>query len=1123
MNYTPAQREAIESRNSNLLVSAAAGSGKTAVLAARIVSLAREGVPLDRMLVMTFTRSAAAEMRARILESLYREGLREQALRVERADITTLHGFCGQVCRAYFEAAGVDPMFRVGEGPEMALLGEAALSDALEELYAAPTPGFAYAALALTREEIENAVAALRGFLLARPDPWRWLSECLKRFDASADELRDTPWAKCLFEQAEAELKSALAAARREADFAAQTGLYGPLAQNDLSLVESLRALAAESPETLAANSTPAFARKPPKQKNADPDAELAFGRLRDECKASVARALDALSPLRDPADCARNLRESKSLLSGLADAAARFDALFAEKKAEKNLLDFTDLETRALQALRDERAVRDVREKYRYVFIDEYQDSSLLQEALIERVRGETNLFLVGDVKQSIYRFRLAQPGLFLARQRDSSRDPGAKDRNIPLSANFRSDPAVLSAVNAVFARVFTGGAMELDYPPPERLVPGNPDAPAGAKPELLVLCGDMDDESADADELSPREREKVRQEAEVIARRIETLRNEDPSLRLRDIAVLMRSVKGRAHAVIDVLRAHGMPAVTELGEDLLAQPETLAALALLRVMDNARQDIPLLAALRGPALGFDDAALARIRARTPDGPFEAAARAYLAEDDALARALEGFYTRIERWAEDARVLPLERMLYRIYDETGLYAAAGAKPQGARRQNMLRMLAELAQKYDAEHGGDLSGFLRMVERIAARESLEARALAEDEDVIRVTTIHKSKGLQYPVVFVAGCGNRFGAGRKKSLLFLHEELGVAAPAMEPYLRVESETLATRAIATRLRAQSVAEEARVLYVALTRPERRLFAVGTASAAQLARWKENPDAPSESANCLLDWLYPAASHGEEWLVEERGFAPLARPEPDVASVDCVAPLLAAQDTPAVETVARMCAESPRATPHPLKQGVTARIRLELRAGEEEALPRLCNAPRRPAFLEEEGLTGAERGSAVHAFLQRVRVGTTDAAAERDRALSLGGLTQREADALPLGLLDAFFAGPLWRRMAQAQTLRRELPFSLRAGEGAGRILLQGVIDCCFLENGQWVLVDYKTEAREPEPETMRLYFEQIRCYASALETVSGQRVKECLLCFVLQGKTIDVPRETNSIQP
>ena len=1118
MNYTPAQQEAIFSRGSNLLVSAAAGSGKTAVLAARIVSLAKEGVPLDRMLVMTFTRAAAAEMRARILDLLYQAGLREQALRVERADITTLHGFCGQICRRYFEAAQVDPMYRVGDGAEISLLKEAALSDALESLYDEPTPGFAYAALCMPREQLETAVDALYDFLLSRPDPWEWLAAALKRYDCDETTLLASPWADALCAQAAQTLCSALTAFRRTLAFSELHGLYEALAQKDCDCISALCAEAEKNPRALLNAQKPAFARKPPKPKDCDPELEKAFGDLRSAAKKAVDSAFDALAPLRAPEDALLKLRESKILLSGIADATRRFDRLFAEKKAARNVLDFSDLESRALRALDHPDVQKSVREKYQYVFIDEYQDSSLLQEALLARVRGERNLFLVGDVKQSIYRFRLAEPGLFLDKLRAFSPEPGVENRKLSLNANFRSDPAVLRAVNDVFDRVFCGGAMELDYPAEERLAVGVADRATGVKPELLLLCGDSDDETVDSDELSPQEREKARQEAEAIARRIEALREEDPSLRLRDIAILMRSVRGRAPQMIDVLRSHGLTAVTELGEDLLAQPEVLSVLAILRVMDNARQDIPLLGALRGPALGLDDASLARIRERTPDGPFEAAARAYCEETNALGESLRQFYARLARWTEDARVLPLERMLYRIYDETGLYALCGTREGGAQRQNRLRMLAELAAKYEAEHSAGLSGFLRMIERIAARESLESRALADDEDVIRVTTIHKSKGLQYPVVFIAGAGNKFMGGRKKSLLSMHDALGVAAPSFDPYLRARSDNAALLAVDAQKKAESIAEESRILYVALTRAEKRLFVVGTAKQAQTDEWQSGVASVPCTAGCLLDWVAPVAFESVNWTTSLRGFAALSSAAAGSADADVLFPLRAIH-APAPEAVARRMLWQPPALPrHPLKQGVTARVRVDLRGGETDELPRLQDSPRRPDFLEKTGLTGTERGNAVHAFLQCVDLSATNAADERDRLLGEGRLTAAEAASLPLAALNAFLSSPLMGRMRRAETLRREWAFNYRLGEGASRILLQGVIDCCFIEDGEWVLVDYKTEGRAVDDETLARYTAQLQYYRRALEAITGVPVRECLLCFLLQRKLIDVSRET-----
>ena len=1116
MKYTHAQQEAIDARGSNLLVSAAAGSGKTAVLAARIVSLAKEGVPLDRMLVMTFTRAAAAEMRARILDSLYQEGLREQALRVERADITTLHGFCGQICRAYFEAAQVDPMYRVGEGPEVALLKEAALSDALEALYDAPTPGFAYAALCLSREQLENAVEDLYEFLLSRPDSWEWLEKALKNYDIDAKALPDSPWAEALCEQAERGLESALSAFRREAEFCSENGVYEKAARSDLELIQKLYEDARENPRALLSMEAPVFMRKPPKPKEIDPEVEEEFKALRDAAKKTVLQALEELQPLRDPETAVQRLQESKLVLSGIADAVVRFHDVFTEKKAARNLLDFSDLESRALTALSDENVQRNVREKYRYVFIDEYQDSSLLQEALLARVRGERNLFLVGDVKQSIYRFRLAAPGLFLDKLRTFDTAPGAENRRLSLNANFRSDPAVLYAVNDVFARVFNGGAMELDYPPAERLAVGVAERPTGVKPEMLLLRCDGVADDDDSDDLSPADREKARQEAELIARRIERLLEEDPLLRLRDIAILMRSVRGRAAQMIDVLNAHGFAAVTELGEDLLAQPEVLSALAILRVMDNARQDIPLLSALRGPALGLDDAALARIREQTPDGTFEAAVQAYLQRSDPLAESLRAFYARLARWTEDVRVTPLERMIYRIYDETGLYAAAGTREGGAQRQNRLRMLAELAAKYEKERAGGLSGFLRMVERVARRESVESRALADDENVIRVTTIHKSKGLQYPVVFIAGAGNRFMGGRRKSILGMHDELGAASPAIDPYLRAKSETVFTKAVLARQKAESTAEESRILYVALTRAESRLFVVGAAKEKQIEAWRNGGEAPCCAAN-FLDWVAPAALACESWNVGMCGFVQLSAREESAKGANPLFPLVSLHAPVSEEVRAPMMWRQDVSVPHPLKQGVTARARVDLRGGENDETPKLKDAPRRPAFLEETGLTRTERGNAVHAFLQHVSFACRDAAVERNRLLNAGILTPQAARALPLPALNELLNSPLFERIRKADAVRREWAFTYRVDE-APRVLLQGVIDCCFLEGGAWVLLDYKTEAHELEPEALAQYRAQLEYYRRALVEVTGLPVKECLLCLVMQRKIIDVSRET-----
>lgn len=1113
MQWTRAQRQAIEARGENFLVTAAAGSGKTAVLAERILSLAREGERIDAMLVVTFTRAAAAEMRARILKRLYEEGMAEQALRVERADISTLHGFCARVCRMHFQAAGVDPSFRVAEGAELGVLRAMALEEALTACFESPTPAFARVSACLTQQELAEQTEALYDFLMARPDPWPWLDGALAELDTTPQALRESPWMRVLCEGVAEDARRAAAAYERLVRFARETGIFEDFAQREAAEAEAFRRAAEEGPEALALRGETVFARRPSAKKDMPAEAVSRFAALRDEAKKKLTEAQQRAQRLVGGLEerC-EDIGQSGRMLEGLAEAVRAFHERFAVLKEERNLLDFHDLEHCALRALREESVADAARRRYLHVFVDEYQDSSLIQEAILGCVSNGRNLFLVGDVKQSIYRFRLAEPGLFLQKLADYGDRPGGGGRSIALNANFRSHPTVLRCINGVFRRVFCGGAMELTYGPQEELTRGVTQGWRGAPVELHLAgrCDEEDEDAEGADALTPEAREAVRQEAEIIADRIIALRNApERHYRLSEMVVLLRAARGKAEALTEVLRRRGIAARSDVGEDALGRPETQAVVALLKAIDNLRQDVPLLAALRGPALGLEDSALAAIRTAHPEGPFAEAMLAYAQGEDALAGALRGFIEKIRRWALEAQVMPLDALLRRIYEQTGLYAQAGAMPEGETRQANLRALCEYAAAYQTAQGGGLGGFLRYLERVRSHEGLAAPMLGERDDLVRVMSIHKSKGLEFPIVFVAGLGARFRAPRMESLE-KHADLGIAAPLIDPALRAVRPTLAQEAIAAQRRREGIAEEARILYVALTRAESRLILVGTPRSGDEERWDAGDPA---GAQCALDWLAPVARDEAGWTLSRHGLRqPLpALPESDRAA-EFAGRILQMPMPPLISDSLRALAWTPPAPDaRPLKQSVSSLARVQAKEGErEDALRTMEDLPRRPLFLEARGLTPAERGEAIHAFLRAVPLDAQDLQAVCRNLVERGVLSPEQAAALPLGKLRRCMDGPLWQRMRRAETIRREWAFNLRMDDGAACTLLQGVIDCCFLEEGAWVLVDYKSDHVWDVDALLARYAPQLALYARALTQITGLPVREKNL-FLLEKET------------
>lgn len=1120
MPWTTAQQEAIEARGCNLLVSAAAGSGKTAVLTERIVSLVKEGTRIDDLLVVTFTKAAAAEMRARITSALHEaaamgnEALAAQALRVERADITTLHGFCTKVCRDHFQAAGVDPTFRVADGAEASVLHSQALVAALTACYEEPTPAFEMAAVCFSHELLGELVTRLHRFLIARPDPWTWLEDAVAAHDVSEETLIQSGWMDVLMDQVGAFAAIAVEAFERQVAFSRQSGLYIDVSLEDLALAQSFQAACDQGYAAVAAFGKISFARKPTKKKDVDEADEAQFGALRSAAKDAL-KSATGLFDKTQPLDLrTEDEQDNRWVLEGIAQATRAFAKRFAALKAEKNLLDFSDLEHFALHALAVPGVSQALQAHFAFIFVDEYQDSSLLQEALLKHICRDDNLFMVGDVKQSIYRFRLADSSLFLRKLTEYQLGEGAVNRRISLNANFRSHSVLLDGINEVFDRVFNGGSMELTYPRDARLLPGTLQEWTGAPIELHLLTDadtllDAADEAEDAatlEDLSPAAKEAIRQEAEVIADRILALRNApEGGYRLRDMAILMRTVRGKAAQVIEVLRARGISAWSDLGENTLTRGEVQAVLSLLQTIDNLHQDVPLLAALRGPAMRLSDDSLAAIRVAFPEGTFADALLAYAGRDDALALALRGFVERIRGWALDAQVMPLDRLIRQVLDETGHYAAVGALPEGEIRQANLRALSEYAGSYQRTQGGSLGGFLRYLERVQSGEGIAAQELGEHDDVVRVLSIHKSKGLQYPVVFVAGLGRRFSQQDAKLPIQLHSTLGAGLVHIDPALRTRRPTLSQNAILEKQRQEDLAEEARILYVAMTRAEKRLILVGSSGRQMEERWLST-SIPPERARTMLDWIAPAAFASGGWSVLAHTDRREAASAVSDVSVRQVAELVRGTAPPGGGAVHAALQWTPaRVEDRPLKQSVSSVVRAEAKAGEREDSPAELDAlPKRPLFMEEKGLTATERGDAVHIFFRSVPLDEVDAQSAIRYMVDRDLLSREQAHALPISKLTSALHSDLWTRMRSSPELHREWPFNLRVEQAGNRTLLQGIIDCCFLEDGEWILVDYKTDhvAGDPSPILDR-YRPQLALYAQALQAITHIPVKEQLL--------------------
>ena len=1140
MPWTEEQQAAIEARGTNLLLSAAAGSGKTTVLVERVLRLVAEGADIDRMLVVTFTRAAAADMRAKLAQALGERAqtdkrFRDQAMRLERASITTLHAFCADFLRSNFEAAQVDPAFRIMDDAENRRLLDEALDEALERAY--EKGGAALEALDFGRgpKGVRAAAERLYEFLQERPDPWAWLEETQ---DLEAVLPR---WQRELVDGAHRAVRLALAATTLAGDLPECPDNYaGALAADALRLAPLLELKEYEPLREALAE----FKQTRPKGRTGRSEEEM------KPVKAARKEAADALKAARiGLLPLAQSLEDARSDLlaqAALGEIVRDLAETHEAAKREAAGLTYNDLEHLTLRALADENTARAMREKFDFVFVDEYQDTSDVQEAIVARIRREDNLFMVGDVKQSIYRFRLAEPRLFLEKYARYARNDGGN--LLPLTRNFRSRAPVLDFTNAVFERVMTGGEAEVEYDELARLNPGDPAQLGGAPVELHILSGKAEDlpeeipGEADPEAEEAELAEGAAREGALIAERIEALRREDPNLRYRDIAILTRAKSGALQAILPVLTARGIPVYADGAEGYFESMEIALTLELLRLIVNRRSDVALIGALRSPVGGLTNEELALVRIASPRTPFLDAALARAEGTDALADKLRAFFDRLDSWRLRAGALPLDALVRAVLDESGFYAYAGALPAGAQRQANLDALVRRAGRFDREVSGSLTRFLRYTEDLQARgDGDAAHLLGENDDVVRLMTIHRSKGLEFPVVIGALLGRRYHAPRTEDTLLAHRDLGIGMLHIDPELRTRRTTLAREAIGERARREDAAEEMRILYVMLTRARERLILTGTVAdlAGAEKRWRLAAEAPS-AARSHLDLIMGALAQADvqalplklEFHEAERFYVAPARTEDTPLAALLKEAVEGELPGARNELYEAMRWEYPDAlsSKKPLKLTASGLLR-ELEG--PETLPPL--APR-PQFMAECGMNATERGTAYHRAMQCLKLEPlaalegaeleTAVAGQLDWMAGTGRLMAAEREAVQPARLARFLDGATGRRLRRSPLVRREWPFNvmMRAEEaltaeeagvfGGEELLVQGAIDCCFVEDDAWVLLDYKTD-RTTDMDALRAHYEkQLHVYALALERITGLPVKEKKLCLLASGQELEL---------
>lgn len=1182
-NWTPEQSKAIEVLNSNLLVSAAAGSGKTAVLVERIIRIiTEEMIDIDKLLIVTFTNAAAGEMRERVLKALVEKiqgqpeneaYLRRQLSLLNKAYITTIHSFCIEVVRRNFHLIDIDPSFRIADATERNIMIQESLDELMESAYERADENFInlVEAFGSNREDIklQELIYRTYNFIQSKPYPEKWLEESTEQFNLTKEELEKSLWTQTIKGNIRIELNGAKNLIEEAIDMCNM--INGPIEylealSSDMQNIEGLLKNLEISLENFYAEiSTLNHSRFSSirGQRKQDIDEVLMEGvkNLRNQYKEKIISPIKNSILTRSIDDQLKQLNYMYPMMKYLYTLVKDFSNLFSEKKLEKGILDFNDLEHYALRVLENEDVQNRFSKHFEYIFVDEYQDSNIVQETIINRVKRDNNLFLVGDVKQSIYRFRMADPGLFIEKyERFSSEDEG-KDTKIILSKNFRSRNEILQGVNYIFKNIMSKDLGEIDYNEEVFLNKGldfkSIDDPSIDIDIIEKKCDDLEDVDDDIKEMSH-----VEVEAKVVAARIKNLigqKTYDPKIgdyreiRYKDIVILLRATKNWSPIFLEIFIDEGIPVYCDDSSGYFDVIEVKVFLDLLMLIDNRRQDIPLLAAMRSPIGKFTTNELIKIRVNNKDGAFHEAIEKYIEDkDDELKEKLEDFIGKLNVWSTEVNYMKLDEFLWKLLIDTGYYHYVCAMPGGLQRQANLRLLVDRAEQFEKSTINGLFNFIRFIDKLAKSggDMSTAKILGENEDVVRIMSVHKSKGLEFPVVICPGLGKQYNLRDTYQDILLHKDLGLGPKYIDTDKRIYSETIAQVAIKRKMKIESLSEEMRILYVALTRAVDKLILVGSINDVQKEsqKWcRKSTVYNLLSCKCFMDWILSAVSKHKDGEII-RNLAGINVDEDDLEkaedsswNIKIINREEILLDESKQKTLRNQYEESLRnfhieehsehmvtieerfdweykhhnSVKIPSKLSVTD-IKKASAKNIDSISYSIPQISKMPQFIEEEqNFNSAEKGTIIHFVMQHLDLqkGVSEESVRKqvDGMIINELLTDEEAKVVDVEKIKSFFTSNIGQRILNSKRVYREEPFVLRKkaysvihglDDCQDDLLIQGIIDCYFHEGDDLILVDYKTDFifDGKVENTVSRYKVQMDIYKEALEKITGKIVAE-----------------------
>ena len=1203
VKWTEEQKQAIYEKGSNILVAAAAGSGKTAVLVERMIhKIINENIDIDKLLVVTFTNAAASEMRERVLNAIYKkideepenEKLQKQIILLNRASICTIDSFCLDVVKNNFFEIDIGQNFRIGDTTEIEILKQDVLEDLFEEKYEAEDEDFTKLINTYTSYKddtpLKELILKIYTYIQSNPFPEKWLKEKIEMFNLSEkleEDFSKTIWGELLLKQVreiveDSELK--LEAERQNLAKYPELQKYFLIINDDIEQLQMLKINLDSWNKAYEIASNIKFKTWATDKKitfEAKDDAKA----TRDMVKANLKKVTEKIL-IFNSKEANEDINDMYEVLKKLGNIIIEFGKMFEKRKKDKKIVDFSDVEHFALQILLKEdgtpsEIAKKYQKKYEEIAIDEYQDSNLVQEYILNSISRENNIFMVGDVKQSIYKFRQARPDLFLEKYKTYQTKNNQKDGDnlkIQLFKNFRSRKEVLDFSNKIFTSIMSEELGELNYTEEEYLNLGAnyEDTNQDLKAEIdILLTDDTDEEDLSAEQKasattstwketngeendSEEEIERVENielEAKFVANRIKELvenkfqiydakKQEKRDIKYKDIVVLLRSTKDPAPIFEKEILNLGMPVFSDSSAEYLESIEIQTIMSLLKIIDNPLQEIPLVAVMRSMIGGFTDNDLVEIRLSDKyDNFYNTILKSKQSVSNPLRAKIDQFLNNLEMWRKEQEYLSLDELIWKIYNDTGYYNYVGLMTNGELRQANLKMLFERAKQCESISFKGLFNFINYIEKIktSSKDMDSAKIIGENDDVIRIMSIHKSKGLEFPVVFLSGTGKQFNMQDLNNKILLHPEIGIGVKYIDYDMQIEYDTLSKQAMRNQIMLETLSEEMRVLYVALTRAKEKLIITGYSTTDKQNGLHDICDKYSELNSILLkkcktylDWMELVYMYNQDEMKELSSINVYTKKE--VLKM-CKTEEVEKENTEKqiLDKISKVKIDDEE------KNRISKILEYQYKYQDSTIIPtktsvtELKIAPKKSdlkcaKFLKEDTetkITNAQKGTLIHLCMQKLDTQNKNYTYSQiqDLVQDLENkkiITHKEADAININKVYQFTKSKIWEEMIHAHVVHREKAFyiSIPAKEVFDKeleekILVQGVIDLYYInEQNELILVDFKTDYVEDRNEQILVdkYNIQLELYKRALEDALQRKVDKVYIYSTYLEKEI-----------